>query len=290
MTIDLDAIVAIDIHAHVQVSNDGHRALSNELIEASAKYFKADGNPPPTIDEIASYYRSINMAVVIFTVDAENATGVPRISNIEIAENCAKHPDVLIPFASIDPWKGKAGVHEAIELVTNHGIKGFKFHPSVQGFAPNDRIAYELYEAIEELRVPALFHTGQTGIGAGLPGGGGIRLSYSNPMLIDDVAVDFPGITIILAHPSFPWQDEALSIATHKANVFIDLSGWSPKYFPPQLVHYANTLIQDKVLFGSDFPFIDPNNWIDAFDQLEIKPEVRPKILKANAARVLGLS
>ena len=290
MAIDLDAISAIDIHTHVQVSNDGHYALSNEIMEASAKYFKADRKAQPTIDEMAAYYKSISMAAVIFTVDAENATGIPRISNTEIAENCARHPDVLIPFASIDPWKGKAGAREAKELVTNHGVKGFKFHPSVQGFAPNDRIAYPLYETIEELGVPALFHTGQTGIGAGLPGGGGIRLSYSNPMLIDDVAVDFPGITIILAHPSFPWQDEALSIATHKANVFIDLSGWSPKYFPPQLVHYANTLIQDKVLFGSDFPFIDPSDWIRAFDRLEIRPEVRPKILKTNAAKVLGLA
>ena len=137
-------------------------------------------------------------------------------------------------------------------------MRGFKFHPSVQAFYPNDRAAYPLYEAIEELGVPALFHTGQTGIGAGLPGGGGIRLKYSNPMHLDDVAVDFPDLPIIIAHPSFPWQDEALAVATHKPKVYIDLSGWSPKYFPPQLVQYANTLLKHKVLFGSDFPLITP--------------------------------
>ena len=150
-------------------------------------------------------------------------------------------------------------------------------------------MAYGLYEAIEDLGGIALFHTGQTGIGAGVPGGGGIRLKYSNPLYVDDVAADFPGLKIILAHPSFPWQDEALSIATHKPGVYIDLSGWSPKYFPPQLVQYANTLLQDKVLFGSDFPLLTPDRWLADFAALPIKDEVRPKILKQNAARLLGL-
>lgn len=290
MTIDLGSISAIDIHTHAQISEDGHRSLNDTFMEASVKYFKVGQNSEPTVREIGDYYRALNMAAVVFSVDAENATGTTRISNFEVAETCAAYPDVLIPFASVDPWKGKAGVSEAKELVGEFGVRGFKFHPSVQGIAANDRVAYPLYSAIEELGVPALFHTGQTGIGANLPGGGGIRLRYSNPMLVDDVAADFPGMKIVLAHPSFPWQDEALAVATHKSNVFIDLSGWSPKYFPSKLVHYANTLLQDKVLFGTDYPFINPENWLKAFDQLEIKPEVRPKILKGNAARLLGLA
>ena len=138
--------------------------------------------------------------------------------------------------------------------------------------------------------MPALFHTGHTGIGAGLPGGGGVRLKYSNPMYVDDVAVDFPGLKIVLAHPSFPWQDEAISVALHKANVYIDLSGWSPKYFPPQLVQYANTLLQDRVLFGSDYPLITPDRWMADFERLGFKDEVRPLILKENAMRLLGLA
>jgi predicted TIM-barrel fold metal-dependent hydrolase len=149
---------------------------------------------------------------------------------------------------------------------------------------------YPLYAVIEEAGLPAVFHTGQTGIGAGLPGGRGIKLRLSNPMLLDDVAADFPGLPVILAHPSVPWQDEAISIATHKANVYIDLSGWSPKYFPPQLVRAASSLLQDKVLFGTDYPLLTPERWLRDFELLEIKPEVRPKILKHNAARLLGLS
>ncbi|MEU8243017.1 amidohydrolase family protein [Actinoplanes missouriensis] len=285
--IDPDDLVAIDVHTHAEVSRDGRGSLSPALLGASEDYFKAHGHRQPTIAETAGYYRSRRMAAVVFTVDAEHATGHPRISNEEIAEDCAEHADVLIPFASVDPYKGRAGVREARRLVEEHGVRGFKFHPSIQGFAPDDRLAYPLYQAIEELGAVALFHTGQTGIGAGVRGGGGIRLKYSNPMLVDDVAVDFPDLRIILAHPSFPWQDEALAVATHKEHVYIDLSGWSPKYFPPQLVRYANSLLQDKVLFGSDYPVLTPDRWLADFEKLDIKPAVKPKILKTNAARLL---
>jgi predicted TIM-barrel fold metal-dependent hydrolase len=287
---NLDDLVAIDVHTHAEVSATGHTSLPPALLEASAQYFKAHDHRQPTIEEMAAYYLERSIAAVVFTVDCEHATGHPPIPNEEVAETCARHADVLIPFASIDPWRGQAGVRQARRLVEEHGVRGFKFHPSLQGFSPDDRMAYPLYEVIEELGVPALFHTGQTGIGAGVRGGGGIRLKYSNPMLVDDVAVDFPDLAIVLAHPSFPWQDEALAMATHKPNVYIDLSGWSPKYFPPQLVRYANTLLKEKVLFGSDYPVITPDRWLADFAALDLKPEVRPLILKDNAARLLGLA
>jgi uncharacterized protein len=281
-------LVAIDVHTHAEIAADGHPSLSPELEAAKVAYFKAHPEPP-TIPQIAEYYRQRRLAAVVFTVDAETATGHPPIRNEEVAAACAEHPDVLIPFASIDPWKGRAAVRQAHRLVTEFGVRGFKFHPSLQAFHPNDRMAYPLYEAIEELGVPALFHTGQSGIGAGLPGGGGILLKYSNPLALDEVAAVFPELAIILAHPSFPWQDEAIAVAMHKAKVYLDLSGWSPKYFPPQLVRYANSLLKEKVLFGSDFPAITPDRWLSDFEQLEIKPEVRPLILKENAARLLQL-
>ncbi|MBO1413534.1 amidohydrolase family protein [Streptomyces sp. FH025] len=285
---NIDELVAIDVHTHAEVSAEGAASLSAELDGAAGAYFKA-GHRHPTLPEIATHYRERRMACVVFTVDAESATGTPPVPNEEIAEAALEHPDVIIPFAGVDPYKGKAAVRQIRSLVEEFGVKGFKFHPNIQAFHPNDRLAYPLYEAIEEADAIAVFHTGQTGIGAGAPGGGGIRLKYSNPMDVDDVAADFPGMRIILAHPSFPWQDEALAVATHKPQVYIDLSGWSPKYFPPQLVRYANSLLKDKVLFGSDYPLISPDRWLADFAGLPVKDEVRPKILKENAARLLGL-
>jgi uncharacterized protein len=287
---DLTALDAIDVHVHVEQDAHGCFSLDQELMDASAKYFHADQDRTPTVGAIAEHYRARRTAAVVFTVDAPAGTGHPALSSEEIAEQAAEHADVLIPFGSVDPHAGKAAVSRARRLVTEHGVRGFKFHPSLQAFEPDDVRFHPLYAALEELGVPALFHTGQTGIGAGLPGGRGIKLRYSDPMLLDDVAADFPGLTIVLAHPSVPWQDQAISIATHKANVYIDLSGWSPKYFPPQLVRATNTLLKRKVLFGSDFPVITPDRWRADFEQLDIKDDVRPLVLKDNAVRMLGLT
>jgi uncharacterized protein len=283
-----DDLVAVDVHVHVEADAEGHQSLPGELMAGSAKYFKTEQRTA-TVPEIAAYYRERRMAAVVFTVDAQTATGHPPIASEEIAEACAEFPDVLIPFASVDPWRGKAAVRQARTLIERYGVRGFKFHPSVQAFHPNNPMVHPLYELLSEHGSIALFHSGQTGIGAGVRGGGGIRLKYANPMAIDDVAAGFPDLPIIIAHPSFPWQDEALAVATHKPLVHIDLSGWSPKYFPPQLVQYANTLLKDKVLFGSDFPVITPDRWLADFERLDIKPEVRPMILKDNAVRLFGL-
>ncbi|HXL35853.1 MAG TPA: amidohydrolase family protein [Ktedonobacteraceae bacterium] len=286
---DIKSLVAIDMHTHAEVSSRVPDDPSWKAFEeASEQYFK-DERPHMTISEVAGYYRERKMACVIFPVDMESTSGIKRIPNEEVAEVAAENADVLIPFASIDPAKGKMGVREARRLIEQFGVKGFKFHPPVQEFYPNDRSAYHLYEVIAEAGLPAIFHTGHSGIGAGMRGGGGIRLKYSNPMYLDDVAVDFPDMPIIMAHPSFPWQDEALSVSLHKPQVYIDLSGWSPKYFPPQLVQYANTLLKHKVLFGSDFPLLTPDRWLADFEQIAIKSEVRPLILKENAVKLLRL-
>ena len=174
-------------------------------------------------------------------------------------------------------------------LIAENGVKGFKFHPTIQGFHPYDRMAWPLYEVIAEHRLPAIFHSGHSGIGSGMRCGGRLRLADSNPMHLDDVAIDFPDMQIVVAHPSWPWQDEALSLCLHKPNVWIDLSGWSPKYFPPQLVQYANTLLKDRILFGSDYPLIAPDRWLKDFQEAGFRPEVHPLILKENAIRLLGL-
>jgi predicted TIM-barrel fold metal-dependent hydrolase len=285
--IDVGAIRAIDVHVHTELSRDGHDPLPPELRQAAARYFQSD-EPLPTVDDVAEYYRARNMAAVLFTVDWEARSRRPPIPNEEIADAARKNPDVLIPFASVDPARPDA-VERARRLIEDEGVRGFKFHPNLQEFFPNDRTAYPLYSVIADAELPALFHTGHSGLGTGLPAGGGLRLKYSNPLCLDDVAADFPDLKVVLAHPSFPWQDEAISVCLHKDNVWIDLSGWSPKYFPPQLVQYANTQLREKVLFGSDFPLLTPDRWLADFEQAPFKDEVRPLILKENASRLLGL-
>lgn len=287
--IDVDAIEAIDVHVHIELDGHGHSSLPDDLAEAASKYFRTDG-PRPDLDGIAQYYRERRMAAVVFTVDAQTNLEHPPLSSADIAEGAARNNDVLIPFGSVDPRRGAEAIELARRLVDDHGVRGFKFHPTVQNFDPSDEQWYPLYEVISDAGVPALFHTGQTGIGAGMRGGRGFRLALSNPMLLDGVAADFPDLQIIMAHPSVPWQDEALAVATHKHNTWIDLSGWSPKYFPAELVRYANSIIKDRVLFGSDFPLLTPDRWLRDVEQTNLKPEVMPGIMKTNAARLLGLT
>lgn len=282
LRIDVDSLAAIDVHVHLEAVND-----ATTTDDAAKKYF-GDSGASRDHKALADYYRSRKMAFVIFAVD-ESLTGRQRVTNDEVVRFAAENADVAIPFASIDPHRGSHGVREAKRLVSEGAVRGLKLHPPVQQFSPSDQLAYPLYEIFAQAKLPVLFHTGHSGIGSGMRGGGGVRLKYGNPMPIDDVAVDFPDMPIIMAHPSFPWQDEAISICLHKPNVYIDLSGWSPKYFSPNLVQYANTRLKYKVLFGSDYPFITPDRWLADFQTIPIRDEVRPLILKQNATNLLGL-
>ncbi|WP_295837713.1 amidohydrolase family protein [uncultured Microbacterium sp.] len=283
-----DGLAAIDMHVHIETDGHGHASLPPDLAQAAAAYFRA-GDVLPDLDSVAAYYRQREMAAVVFTVDAETSLGHPPLDSAAIAEGASRNNDVLIPFGSVDPHRPDA-LERIHRLIDEAGVRGFKFHPTVQAFDPSEQRWYPLYQAMAEAGVPALFHTGQTGIGAGMPGGRGLRLGLSNPMLLDPIAADFPELQIIMAHPSVPWQDEALSIATHKSNAWIDLSGWSPKYFPESLVRAANTVLKDRVIFGSDFPLFTPERWLRDAESTALRSDVMPGILKDNAARLLGLT
>jgi uncharacterized protein len=275
-------LIAIDTHVHIE-----SELPDNAADQAAKKYF-GDSGAGRSRKELADYYRSRNIGCVVFSVD-ESLTGRPQVPNDDVGQFAADNSDVIMAFASVNPMRGDAAVKEARRLISTGLFRGFKLHPPLQQFFPSDKAAYPFYEVLNEAKMPVIFHTGHSGIGTGMPGGGGVHLKYGNPMDIDDVAVDFPDMPIILAHPSFPWQDEALSVCLHKPQVYIDLSGWSPKYFPASLIQYANTLLKKKMLFGSDYPLITPDRWMKDFAEIAIRDEVRPLILKDNAVRLFGL-
>lgn len=279
---------AIDMHVHPgtreYLVDSGGKYLADALV-----YFHKE-DAVVSLEEMARYYRDLDMVAVLLAWDTETQSGLPPVTNDYVAAAVQKYPESFIGFASVDPWKGKIAVAELIRAVKSLGLRGLKLHPIAQAFYLNDRRFYPLWETCASLKIPLLIHTGTTGVGAGVPGGNGLKLKYGRPIpYIDDIAADFPELTIIGAHPSWPWQEEMLALAVHKTNVYIDLSGWSPKYFSPSLVHYANTLLQDRVLFGSDYPFLTPERWIADFEKVGFKPEVRQKILVENARRLLGL-
>ena len=280
-------LVAIDVHTHP--STEVMLAAVGKRRQAMAKYFKRE-RPAISFEQMAQVYADRKMMAVILNNDDETTTGLAPAPNDHLAEAQRDFPDQFIAFCGLDPHKGRKAVDELRRCHDELGMRGIgELNPARQHFHANDPAFYPLWEEAQRLGMIVLFHTGMLGSGAGTPGGMGFKLKYGNPLDIDEVAADFPELQIICAHPSWPWQSEVLAMARHKTNIWIDLSGWAPKYFPPELVQQANSLIPDRVLFGTDWPVIEIDQWLEGFAALPFKDEVRPKILLNNAVRLLGL-
>jgi predicted TIM-barrel fold metal-dependent hydrolase len=211
------------------------------------------------------------------------------VPNELVANACRDHPNAFIGFGSVDPLKGERAVEELGTFV-ELGLHGVKLHPSLQAFAPDDERHWPLYERCEELGLTLLFHTGTSGIGAGQPGGQGIRLDYARPIRLDAVAASFPDLKIIAAHFGYPWHLELMAMALHKTNIYIDISGWAPRYIPMEVLRDMKGRLQDQFLFGSDYPFIDPKRYLDELSGMDLPDAVLQKVLFGNGKRLLGLS
>jgi predicted TIM-barrel fold metal-dependent hydrolase len=283
---------AIDVHAHPSTAVfDRKRLWGPEMVEYISRYYGVEYKVK-TDEEMAQDFRELDIKAILIGWDAESMSGYDTSdTNDEVARLIKKFPDVFIGgWAMIDPWKGKAAIRELERCVKELGLMGLKFQQALQAFFPNDRRFYPLYEKCVELKIPVSFHTGTTGAGAGMPGGHGVRLKYTMPVPhIDDVAADFPELTIIMIHPAWPWHEEQIAVLLHKGNVYADLSGWAPKYFPEVIKREVNGRLQDKFMFGSDYPEIPPKRWLQEFESGGYKPEVMEKVLYKNAQRILKL-
>src|SRR5215472_2357997 len=278
---------AVDFHVHLPIAEFMDVAIG-KYRQAAEQFFRMEVKLRD-VEEIAAYYAEQDIVGVLLAWDAETATGQKPLRNDTVAEIVRRYPDRFVGFASVDPHKGDRAIVEIERAVKELGLAGAKFHPGIQAFYPHDKRFAPLFEKISSLGIPALFHTGTSGLGASMPGGGGVKLDYTRPIYLDSLAADFPDLTIIGAHPSWPWEQEMAAILQHKPNVYNDLSGWSPKYIPPTLLQEAAGRLNHKFLFGSDYPFIPPQKWLAAFDALEgWTPEARANVLWRNGQRLLA--
>lgn len=277
------------IDAHVHLSDETWAAtMGDERAKSIARAFGRTQVVVP-VDQMAEEYRSRRMmAVVVNSTDA-TVTGRASVPNDHIAEVVRAHPDVFLGLGVVDPWQGKLAEQE-IRRIADLGLVGVgELNPARQHFAPNDERFYPLWRCAEELGLVVLFHGGYAAAGSNTPGGGGVKLRFARPTLLDDVAADFPGLRIVCAHPSWPWEPEAMAVALHKRNVFLDLSGVAPKYFSAELRQFVRRRAPDKVLFGTDWPSLSVDRWIGEFDALGLGDEVRAKVLLENACALYGL-
>ena len=276
---------AIDVHAHPPTAAFLHEA-GGEYMHDAADAFGA-GLDTVSFDEMKTRYHEAGIdRAVLLAWDAETTTGLPPVTNEYVAEARDAHPEFFIGFASVDPLKDDA-VETAERAVVDLDLSGFKFQQIAQGFDPSAPDFEDLFATIEDLGVPCIFHGGNSQFGGGSPGGRGLRIRYGDPMLIDDLAARHPDLDIIIAHPAFPWEGEQLATCLHKSNVYMDLSGWLPRYIDEQVLHYARTLLVDKVMFGTDYPMLDPERWLADFADLGYDESVQRKILWENAEGLL---
>jgi len=278
---------AIDFHVHLptpewlDVSMKGY-------IEAAESYFRSKV-ARKSLEELAREYEELDVVAVLLAWDAETATGRPRVPNELVAHAVSDFPGRFVGFGSVDPLKGDRAVQD-LDRVAELGLKGVKLHPSLQAFAPNEERHWPLYERCQELGLVVLFHTGTSGIGAGQPGGQGIRIDFARPICLDAPAAAFPDLQIIAAHFGYPWHLELLAMALHKTNIHIDISGWAPRYIPAEVMRDLKGRLQDQFVFGSDYPFIRPDRCLDELETLEIPPAALDKLLVANGKRLLGIA
>ncbi|MFP4628765.1 MAG: amidohydrolase family protein [Halobacteriales archaeon] len=276
---------AIDVHAHPPTAEFLHEAGGPYMADAAAG-FGADLETE-SLEDMVETYRDAGIArAVLLAWDAETNTGRPPVTNEYVAAARDEHPDFFVPFASVDPHKDDC-VETARRAVEDLDLAGFKFQQLAQGFDPSAPEHAALFETIETLGAPCIFHGGNTQFGGDSPGGRGLRLRYGHPLLVDDLAARHPHLPIILAHPAFPWEKVQLATCLHKANVYMDLSGWLPRYIDDQVLHYARTLLSEKVMFGTDYPMLDPARWLADFAELGFDPAIQRKILWENAEALL---
>ena len=277
---------AIDFHVHLPTPDwlDGSMA---GYVEAAEAYFRSSVTRQ-SLEELAAFYRGLEVTAVLLAWDAETATGRPRVPNETVAAACRHYPDVFTGLGSVDPHKGEAAVAE-VENIAALGLRGVKFHPSLQAFAPDDPQYWPIFAACERHGLLALFHTGTSGIGARQPGGQGIRIDLAHPIKLDPVAAAHPALTVVAAHFGWPWHLDLIAIALHKTNVYIDISGWSPRRIPAEVIRELRGRLSGQFLWGSDFPFLTPERCLAEFDELGLPDDVASQVLHGNAERILGL-
>ena len=237
---------------------------------------------PHSVEELVALYERLDLVGALLGWDAQGRT----LDNAEIARIC--EGGRFVGFGSVDPNR-----EDAIDRLAHFpslGLRGLKLHPTLQEFDPGDDRYLEFFDAAAALGLIVLTHAGTSGLGAGEPGGQGLRIDLARPILLDRIAARHPGMKIVLAHVGWPWHLEAVAMALHKSNVYLDISGWKYRYLPEEVRREIPRRLRRQFLFGTDYPMFDPEACLAEFDRLELPPDVASAVLRDNAAELLGLT
>lgn len=285
----------IDVHGHplTKTGITANMAMSAKLQKYLHNRDVTDEDimrEAPTDEEMVAQLRLFNIAYMHVAWDSETGLAGPKVSNEYVASLRDRFPDVyLAMWGSVDPWKGKQALEEVEKCIKKLKLIGIKFHNPTAQFYVNDRKFYPLWDLCQELRAPVQFHVGYSGMGTGLPGGGGIKLRYDcHPMDIDEVAADFPHLKIIAMHNADPWVEEMIAVHMHKGNVYRETSGIWPKYYDQRSIFEMNRRLQDKFMLGTEYNLFPLDELFGQWEEMELRPGVLEKLYYKNAVNILG--
>lgn len=241
-------------------------------------------------EEMIEVFREADASVILVppTADKTDFDEIREINDY-VGQLKEDYPDVIFgSWVMLNPQLGMDKCLEELErCVKDLRAIGFYYNGFSTGIPANDKLLYPIWDLCEKLSAPVKISVGHTAAGAGLPGGMGIHLLRTeNPICIDDVAADFPGLTVIGAHVPWPFHNEMISVMLHKANVYDDLHGWSPKYYPLEIKREINGRLKNKFLFGSDYPFFSYQRLYDDWAAEGYKTEVIENVYLNNARRI----
>jgi len=278
----------IDLHCYP--GTDVWIASQGPYVAALEQYWSKPW-VPRSEEEVVAEITEAGVEAVLVAFDVESTTGAPPCSTAYVAALRDRHPSAFLQaWGTVDPLKGvPAAIAEAETAVKEHHVLGFHFHPIMGHYSVDDPAFADLFDAIAGLGAAVMVDVGTTGMGAGMPGGMGAVLRHAHPAALDALAARFPSLTIIAAHPGWPWIDEMTAVALHKANVYWELSGWAPKYYPQSLRTDIRGRLRDKVMFGSDHPSMTYERVLREWSELGFDEAVMHRVFHENAERVLGL-
>jgi predicted TIM-barrel fold metal-dependent hydrolase len=276
----------VDVHCHPGTQR--WHDTQKPYMDALRSYWGQEW-PAKTEEQMVGDFKRNGVEPIIVALDLEHEVNTVPTDNDYVTMLRDKYDCILQAWGTVDPHRGRTAIEEAERAVKKLKVLGFHFHPIGGGYTVSDRAYYPLWEAIQDWGVPICVDVGMTGMGAQLPGGNGLKTRHAHPMAVDEIAADFPRLKIVMAHPGFPWTDEATAVCLHKGNVFWEMSGWGVKYIPDSIKRDIRGRLKDKIMFGSDYPSLTYERLIKEWMEYGYPDEILERFFHKNAESILGV-
>ena len=289
--IDWSAMRVFDMHSHwgtqrgYRLRTEAERAQQPNTWKSTAKYVSEQ--------EMADYFRKHKAKVILDL----GFTKSMRIADVREFHDYAldfqrQHSDVVYGnWLNIDPRQQVEALDEMKRCIReSKGFIGFMVSGGSLGAPASDPVLDPFYTLCQEKGIPVLILAGYTGSGAGLPGGGGVRLHLCHPMHIDDVAVRYPELRIVAGRPAWPWQEDMIAVLLHKPNVWYELHGWSPKHYTESLKREISRRLKDRVMFGGDYPLFTYERLFSDWENEGYSQDILERVMHRNAEKFFGMA